>query len=160
MTQTELHERFVYAEGILYHKHSVGNLKAGSVAGHLHHSGYLHVRVNGIHNTVHNVIWMMHFGAIPEGYEVDHIDRVRSNNLISNLRLATRQQQCANRKTPITNRSGYKGVSFNKKSGKWVAQINVEGKRNTIGYFDTPEEASNAYNEVSQMIYGEFHHGN
>jgi hypothetical protein len=155
-----LHAKFVYAEGKIYHKFSVGNVLAGSIAGYLHHGGYLIVRVDGVQTPVHNIIWKMHFGEIPEGYEVDHIDTIKTNNLISNLRLATRQQNCANRNKPVTNKSGYKGVSFHKKSQKWVAQISVEGKRNTIGYFDSPEEANDAYQEVSKLIYGEFHNGN
>jgi hypothetical protein len=155
-----LHDIFVYAEGTLYHKNSVGNLLAGSVAGTLHHSGYLRVRVAGISKSVHSIIWMLHFGEIPEGYEIDHIDGIKTNNLISNLRLATRQENCANRAKPITNKSGYKGVSLHKKSGKWIAQISIDGKRNTIGYYNTAEEAHNAYCEVSALIYGEFHNGN
>lgn len=91
---------------------------------------------------------------------VDHWDRVTTNNTRKNLRLATRAQNQQNRKVNYNNKSGYKGVSLVKDRSKWRAGININGKAKTLGYFDTPEMAAQAYNVAAQKHFGEFAHLN
>ena len=83
----------------------------------------------------------------------DHADRDPYNNQKSNLRLATRSQNQANRLT-TAGVSGYRGVSKNKK--RWKAQIVVDKRMIHIGTYDTPEQAAEAYNEFALLHFGEF----
>lgn len=94
-------------------------------------------------------------GAVP-GALVDHCDMNGLNNRRSNLRLASMQENQRNRNAQSNNTSGYKGVSWHQRHGKWYAHITVDGRRKHLGHFDTAEEAANAYNEAACIHYGEF----
>lgn len=102
----------------------------------------------------------MHTLIISGAERVDHKDGDGLNNQRVNLRRATHQQNLMNRGAPINNKSGYKGVSFDRFTGRWVAKIGVSGKHLNIGRFDTPEEAALAYNAAAERFYGEFSYKN
>lgn len=78
----------------------------------------------------------------PAELEVDHIDHVTWNNRRNNLRIGTTAQNQFNSKIRIDNKSGYKGVSFNRKLGKWIAQIRVNSQKMGLGVFETKEAAA------------------
>jgi len=84
----------------------------------------------------------------PEGMDIDHRDGNGLNNCRSNLRVATRAQNSANRGRSAVNTSGFKGVFWNADRGKWYARISVAGKATKRGYFETPELAAAAYSEL------------
>lgn len=88
--------------------------------------------------------------------EVDHIDLNPLNNRRSNLRLTSHQQNSANRRKPISNTSGFKGVCWDKQTNKWQAKIGVNNKQKYLGRFDTPEEAYAAYCKAAEELHGEF----
>jgi hypothetical protein len=90
--------------------------------------------------------------------EVDHINRDGLDNRRCNLRLATRAQNGANSKRPITNTSGYKGVVRYSRGvkKKWRAQITKSGKSHSLGYFSSPKEAATAYAAAAPKVFGEF----
>ena len=69
---------------------------------------------------------------------IDHIDGIRTNNDISNLRNVTNQENCFNR-------TRCKGYCFDKSKGKYKAQIQLNGTNSHIGYFNTETEAREAY---------------
>jgi diaminopimelate decarboxylase len=104
----------------------------------------------------HRIVWIMHFGEIPEGMLIDHINGVGTDNRVSNLRLATRTENGRNAKKRRTSKSKYKGVSWRAGQGKWNAVIQVDGVRHHIASFDTELEAHKAYCEVAEKIFGEF----
>jgi len=85
-------------------------------------------------------LYLMHRIIIncPDGMDVDHINHNRLDNRKSNLRIVTRQQN-------HFNRSKVKGYIWNKSSKKWQAYIVINRKKIHLGYFDTEEEARNAY---------------
>lgn len=87
---------------------------------------------------------------------VDHRDGNGLNNRRGNLRAGTRGQNAANRRLGVNNRSGYKGVCWVKKTGRWLAQINVDKKKYTLGTFKDPWEAAQAYNKAALDAWGEF----
>ena len=87
---------------------------------------------------------------------VDHIDRNKLNNHISNLRFATDSENGMNARKKRSNTSGYIGVCFNKRLRKYMAYYTLNRKRKHIGYYETPEEASFAYQEKIQEHYKEF----
>lgn len=108
---------------------------------------------DGVRKRVYLHRWLLN--AQP-GQIVDHIDRDPLNNCRSNLRLATRSQNQANRRRNTTSRSGFKGVSWHKGRGKWVARIQVQGQRLHLGYFDTSLEAAYMYDAYAQTYFGEY----
>jgi hypothetical protein len=88
---------------------------------------------------------------------VDHRDGDGLNNRrSSNLRIATRGQNAANAKLRADNTSGFKGVTLHRVSGKWQAYINANGRRHSLGYFETPEEAGAAYASAGPRAHGDF----
>mgnify|MGYP003383480200 CR=1 FL=1 len=92
----------------------------------------------------------------PDGLLVDHRDGDGLNNIRSNLRLATCQQNVHNARISKSNTSGFKGVSWRKTNGKWHAQIRLNGRQRNLGYFQTPEAAHDAYCKASSSLHGEF----
>lgn len=88
--------------------------------------------------------------------EPDHINRNYLDNQKSNLRLATRAQNCQNRGIYRNNKSKYKGVSWNKQKRKWVAQIQVNKKVIYLGSFDNPEDAAKTYDSNAKLNFKEF----
>jgi hypothetical protein len=94
---------------------------------------------------VHRLIAQAHLSDYSEDLEVDHIDRCRSNNEISNLRMVTPSQNLHN--------TDAKGCSFDKTINKWKAKICVNYKQKHIGYYDTEEEAHQAYLKAKKLYH-------
>lgn len=131
-----------------------GNVKAGDIAGSKTH-GYLRVCFRGHKIPAHHLCWALHYGEWPNG-ELDHINGKRSDNRIVNLRLASTSQNHANKGRQKNNKTGYKGVHFNKERGLYVAQISVDGRNRFLGRFQTADLAYAAYKDAARTIYGEF----
>lgn len=107
----------------------------------------------GVRRRVYLHRWLL--DAQP-GQIVDHIDGNPLNNRRANLRLATRSQNQANRRRNATSRSRYKGVTWHKGRGRWMARIQVDGRRMHLGYFTTPLEAAYMYDAFAQSRFGEY----
>lgn len=91
--------------------------------------------------------------------QCDHIDHDTLNNTRENLRIATRAENCRNRRRRTDNSSQYKGVSWNKgasKAGRWRVQIWVDGTNKLIGHFTDAIEAARAYDARAREVFGEF----
>jgi len=102
----------------------------------------------------HRVAWAIHHGEWPDG-EIDHINGIKDDNRIENLRVATRSENCRNTKMHKNNRSGLKGVFWHKASMCWHAVINVNQKI-LLGSFSTKEAAYEAYCLASDKYHKEF----
>lgn len=89
----------------------------------------------------------------PKGLEVDHINRVGTDNRKSNLRIVTRRQNSHN--TPKRGTSKYKGVWWNKSAKKWQSQTQINNKIIRIGFFDSEKEAFEAYKKTINELAGE-----
>lgn len=87
---------------------------------------------------------------------VDHIDGNSLNNKRNNLRVVTPQQSAINRDYTSINKSGYRGVSWFKRTGKWQVYIKIGGKAKFLGYFDTAETAGNVYRKAAEELHGEY----
>lgn len=130
-----------------------GNQSKGSVAGYLNENGYVQIEVDGRGYLGHRVVWLMSNGAWPEN-EIDHINGVRSDNRVDNLRDVTRTTNNENKKGPNTNSStGFLGVSWRKSRSKYRAAIKCNGRQVHLGYFSFPEEAHEAYIEAKRRLH-------
>lgn len=97
------------------------------------------------------------FGMPPLGYEWDHINQDKLDNRRENLRHATPSQNKANRgKFGGIHTSKYIGVCWNKKSEKWMAYIETNGKRTYLGLFTKQNDAAIRRNEAATEYHGEF----
>lgn len=99
---------------------------------------------------------LLHRLICPHYKQVEHEDRDVTNNLRSNLRDSTQQQNLMNTSLRKDSTSGYKGVSLNKPTGKWRAQLTVNGRRIHLGLFSTKEEVAEAYNKRAMSEFKEF----
>ena len=154
ITQDRLIELFHYQAGNLIREASRGNSKAGSTIGTKDSHGHLQVYVDGKNYGVHRLVWLYHHGYWPK--ELDHINGVRDDNRIENLREVTRQQNMFNRKATSGSTSKYKGVSWKPKNNKWVAQCCIGGKVKYLGLYDSEEQAAKAYNNYIERFHGKY----
>lgn len=136
---------------------SRGPVRAGEPADHVNARGYVKIRLDGKVHSAHRLAFFYMTGTWPPN-QVDHIDRVQTNNRWCNLRLATGSQNQANCGTQRNNVLGIKGVSKDKKPLKkpYIARIRVGGRLRYIGRFASAEEASSAYRAAAKQHYGEF----
>lgn len=100
--------------------------------------------------TLHNFI----FGEC--GQLIDHIDRNGLNNRRRNLRCVTPQESVVNRERVAPTRSGFRGVTLHKPSGRWHASITCNRKVHSLRYHDTPELAAAAYDTACRELFGDF----
>jgi hypothetical protein len=101
----------------------------------------------------HRVIWKWMTGEEPP--EIDHVDRVPTNNRWTNLRAATRGLNSRNMPRRSDNISGVVGVHFDKRRKYWIAQISVRGRETHLGVYPTKEPAA-AARKAAEDIY-DFH---
>lgn len=95
-------------------------------------------------------------GAGP-GFDVDHINGNGLDNRRSNLRVVTHAQNMQNSTRKASGCwSRFKGVSFNKRVGKWIAYVKKDGTMRNLGYFSSEEQAVAAYASAARTLFGEF----
>ena len=128
---------------------------AGTVAGSINSYGYRIIKIKGRCYSAHRLVWFHVTGQWPVK-EIDHINIIKDDNRFVNLREATRSQNVRNLPISSKNTSGFKGVSWRKKQGKFCAKIKTNGKNHHLGYFITPEDASTAYQDAAKRLHGEF----
>ena len=102
-------------------------------------SGYTRIWINYKSYRAHRLAWLWMTGEWPQ-FEIDHKNRIRSDNRWNNLRPATNSQNKINGKAYKNNKSGYKGVYWNKNTKNWVASININKKQTHLGCFNSKKE--------------------
>jgi hypothetical protein len=113
------------------------------------------INIKGRSYRAHQLAWLYMTGEWGRPL-IDHRDGNPLNNRWDNLRLASHANNAANRGRLRTNRSGFKGVCFDRRRGKWLAQITKDGRRYCIGRFATAEQAHAAYVAKAHELFGEF----
>lgn len=152
VNQKKMHELFNYnpETGIIKWKKSRGGKLAGSLAGSVGDTGYLNIMINGTTYKAHRLIWLYSYGYLPE-HQIDHINRVRDDNKLSNLRAISPQCNTRNCKLYNNNTSGIKGVSVTK-NGRWKARIVVDYKSKHLGIYKSIENAACARLAAEQCL--------
>jgi hypothetical protein len=146
LDQLYLKQLFDYRDGKLFWKTKKSrNTSIGRQLGFTTRTAVVPRRltnIDGINYSVSRLVWTWHYGDIPKGLEVDHINRDTMDNRIENLRVVTKSQN-------LSNRAVYgSGVIWHKRAGKWNVQFSVKNKLRSFGYFKTKEQAE----DVAQLV--------
>jgi len=131
-------------------------VKKGDFAGYLKKNGYHSIWYKGKSYQAHRLAWFYFYGYMPEK-SIDHINGIKNDNRIENLREATVAENLKNIKKYSTNKSGYKGVHFCNSRKKWIAQCTFNKKKITLGTFSNALEASIAYEKFAKENHGKFY---
>ena len=127
---------------------------AGTQAGSIGGIGHRYIRIEGHTFMAHRLAWLIVHGE-PVPIEIDHIDRDRANNRITNLRAATHSQNGFNVGVRSNNTTGIVGVSLHS-GGKFLAKIRHQRQTIYLGLFPTLEEAAEARRSAEARLFGDF----
>ena len=130
----------------------VWNTWASAYCWHLAANGYAATGYNGKNTLFHNIA----FPNRKNGIVADHINGNRLDNRMENLRLVNRAQNNMNKGLRSDNTSGHTGVAWDKSKGKWVVQIQVDGKNKHIGRYTSKKDAINARIKAEEKYFGEY----
>ncbi|UNY40262.1 HNH endonuclease [Paracoccus phage vB_PmaP_KLEP18-1] len=119
--------------------------------------GYRHGKINGKLVLAHRVAWVIHFGSAPD--HIDHVNGVRSDNRIANLRSVTPSENMRNKAVYRTNLSGHAGVRWSEGMEKWNASIRRDGRRLHLGFFDDLADAVSARKSAEARFGYHANHG-
>ena len=136
------------------------NRKAGTAAGYKAHNGYMQLKVDYRLYLAHRLVWLYVHGEWPVN-DIDHINGVRDDNRVANLRDVSRQVNLQNQRKashgPIRNPSntGLLGTYFNKRRRSFIAHISnpITGKYEYLGGYATAEEAHDAYIKAKRRLH-------
>ena len=137
-----------------------GPAQAGIKVGSKHSAGYLECTIDRERYYLHRLAWFYMYKKWPEGV-IDHINRIKTDNRISNLRDVSGKGNAANSSIKSTNKTGHKGIYVCKRTGKYVAQITFNYKCRHLGAFELLEHAIQARRlaeqEIHKKVFGENH---
>jgi len=151
ITQERLKEMFIFHDdGTLSYKKN--GKKVNSKPSKF--CGYIFVNIDRKPVRVHRLVFLYHHGYLPEC--IDHINGIRHDNRIENLREATKEENCLNSKIPKNNKSGYKNVSWSNVMNKWMVQMTVNKKYTNFGYYEDIEFADLVAQEARSLYHGAY----
>lgn len=141
ITQERLKQNLFYDKhtGIFTWKIRKSGVTFGNNAGYIS-DGYMLIRIDDVYYRAHRLAFLYVFGRWPKE-EIDHVNHVRDNNMISNLREVSHAENQKNRSMHKNNSSGVTGVSWHKKRNAWQSLICYEGKKIHLGLFENFQEA-------------------
>lgn len=122
--------------------------RVGQVAGAVNNTGYVAIQIGARKYLAHRLAWLYVHGEWPRS-DLDHINGVRTDNSIANLRPASRTLNAENQRL----REGSLGVDFHRASSRWRARITVDGDCRLLGYFASRIEAQEAYLHAKRQYH-------
>ena len=131
---------------------------AGTKAFQTMHYGYMHGHIFKKHYFAHRVAWALHHGEWPAG-QIDHINGVRSDNRIENLRVVSHSDNQKNVKLRHDNKSGIPGVDWRSGCSLWRVRASLNGRRVMIGYYKNLDDAKKARLEAQRSFLYHANHG-
>lgn len=117
--------------------------------------GYIAICVKTKTYKAHRLAWLYVYGEMPKN-QIDHINGIKDDNRIDNLREATASENMFNRLKFKNSKSPIKGISFHIGQQKWTAKIQLNKKRLWLGSYNTFEEAAVAYKNAAIELHGNF----
>jgi hypothetical protein len=129
--------------------------REGCECGGMTGNGYRYLTLKRKRVLAHRAAFAIVLGRWPEN-EVDYINGLRADNRWANLREASHRENIRNRKRNMNNRSGFKGVSLHRETGKWRARIKIDGVYASLGLHDSAAAAHKAYCIAAMKHYGAF----
>lgn len=145
--------------GVLTAKVNFSGRQAGSVIGSQTWQGYYAFSLFGKKCFAHRLAWLLHYGEWPS-QPIDHINGIKTDNSIKNLRLCSLSQNQFNKPTQKNNTTGVKGVYWNKRDKRYVASVQFNGKKYSAGHHKDIESAKEAVMKLREKLAGEFtNHG-
>ena len=153
LTQKRLKEMLHYNEdtGIFTRKTRVANRLAGTVSRAKHNKGYIQIMIDGENYLAHRLAWFYVYGEWPKN-QIDHINRIKTDNNIKNLRDVDNSTNQHNIGIRSHNSSGVTGVYKSSKSKKWIAIIEVKNKKHCLGTYTSLEDAKFARQGFEQKL--------
>ncbi|HAS1116380.1 TPA: HNH endonuclease [Enterobacter cloacae] len=142
--------------GIFVWKVKTGRSKPGMIAGSLNSFGYRQISLGGKRYFAHRLAWIWCNGEIYSGLEIDHVNGIRDDNRISNLRLVSRSQNNMNTTTSKRNQSGCRGVCFHSRDKLWHARVFVNRKPAAFKTFKSKEDAIKFVTSEREKIFGSY----
>lgn len=136
------------------------DLVAGCTSNGGNGDGYIQIGISGKLYKAHRIAMLLSFGFYGEGLEVDHINHIRDDNRLANLRFVTRSDNGRNLSINDNNTSGVTGVVYHKARGKYMAQIMVDRVNIYLGMFVTLEEATEVRKAAEIKYKFNTNHGN
>lgn len=154
LTVERLRELLHYDEvtGVFTRRVSAGTRKAGTVSGCARPDGYIGISIDARDYKAHRLAWFYVHEKWPDE-QIDHINGARHDNRLVNLRECTNAENHQNLGRHADNNTGYQGVTFRKKTGRWIAQITRDGQNIYLGVHATPEDAHAAYLEAKAQFH-------
>lgn len=159
ITQEYLKQRLHYnpETGLFTYVISLMQMRIGDIAGRPNTNGHIQISIDYVRYMAHNLAWLYMTGEYPVEFIVDHQDTIKSNNKWINLRKANLSQNQGNVGLRVDNKSGFKGVHFDKRKHKFIAQITLNNKRTYLGARNTDTEAYDLYVVAAAKHFGIFH---
>ena len=152
ITTEYLKEHFSYKNGQLIRIKKVSNIsKLNQPIGNIASNGYIQVRLGNKLHRLHRLIWIYHGYKLPK--YLDHINGNKTDNRIENLRPATKTQNEYNKLIRKDNKSGFRGVYWNKQTDKWRVRLKIDGKHKDFGQFEELELAGLVAQEARSKYF-------
>jgi hypothetical protein len=154
ITQSRLKEvmRYEPGTGVFVWLINSGKARPGSIAGGMNDAGYRLIGVDGRRYRSHRLAWLYVHGCWPDGV-IDHKSGNRGSARIADIRPATLTCNAQNRGVGINNKTGYLGVCFNKRVGRYLASITADRKQRHLGHFKTAAQAYEAYLAAKAVLH-------
>jgi len=157
-----------YLRSIFYYNKETGlfvrtvktsnRVKVGDVAGYKDRQGYLIININRTLYRAHRLAWLYVYGKFPEN-DIDHINGIKDDNRILNLRDVTNSENHRNMKMSKRNKSGFTGIRWSEKQHKWLSRIHTEGKEIHLGSFIELSDAINSRELAENELGFHANHG-
>ena len=161
ITFEEAKELFTYDRetGVIKWRKRASNRQRGNLVAGSNDHGYIRIRLKGKDYKAHRIAMLLAYGFYGDGLEVDHLNHIRNDNRLANLRFVTSTGNHRNLSRSSNNTTGVTGAAYHKGTRKYRAQIQVEGTQIHLGYFATLKEAAKARRDADLKYKFNANHG-